>query len=156
MAVMIATPIASARGTVRAGSRASPASLGISHQPPNAKNAPTSPAANAIGSGSEPARCATKGTKFDQLPACSANARNAERVADVARESRRECCCDAGVHDEQAFPAIEKSDRGTIGFAQVHVAAARLGRSCRELAITQCAAQRHRTHDEPNDQQPKR
>jgi len=54
---------------MRAGSRASPAILLTSHQPPKAKNAPTRAGASAPGSGLEPGRCATNGTKWDQSPA---------------------------------------------------------------------------------------
>src|SRR6185503_1060136 len=61
----------SARGKVRSGSRTSPANLLKSHQPPNEKNAPTMPPANAPNKASDPGRWATNGVKLDQCPALS-------------------------------------------------------------------------------------
>jgi len=80
---------------------------------------------------------------------------NPQRVAHVARETRREGRRDARIHDEQTFPTVEKCDRRAIRFAQVDVPAARFRPTRRELAITERAAQRHHPHQQPDDQQPK-
>ncbi len=82
--------------------------------------------------------------------------RDAQRVAHVAREAGRERGGDARIHDEQAFPAVQERYSRPIGFAQVDVSPARFGRARRELAVTERAAQRHHTHEEPDDQQPER
>src|ERR1044071_7126469 len=70
----IKSPYTKARGIVREGSLISPATLVTSHQPAYEKNDPTTPTASASIKGFEPDRCATKGTKFDQLPFPAPNA----------------------------------------------------------------------------------
>ena len=60
----MASPTHSARGSVRSGSRTSPAILVTSHQPPNEKNAATNAPATAPTSGGAPGCRATNGTKW--------------------------------------------------------------------------------------------
>src|SRR5580658_3220412 len=81
------TPTTRARGSVRPGSRTSPAIFVASHQPPKEKNAPTTAAPRAGASGSAPGRCATNGTKFDQEPRRNTSAQTV-RVASTANFSQ--------------------------------------------------------------------
>src|SRR5580693_4743950 len=85
--VTATTPTTSARGSVRPGSRNSPAIFAASHHPPKQKNAPTNAAPNAGANGNAPERCATKGTKFDQEPRRKARAQTV-RVASTANFSQ--------------------------------------------------------------------
>src|SRR5580693_9908367 len=86
-AVTAITPMASARGSVRPGSRISPAIFAASHQPPKQKNAPTNAPPRAGANGNAPERCATKGTKFDQEPRRNTSAQTV-RVASTANFSQ--------------------------------------------------------------------
>src|ERR1700675_3799559 len=81
------TPTTSARGSVRPGSRTSPAIFVASHQPPKEKNAPTTAAPSAGTSGKAPECCATNGTKFDQEPKQNASAQTV-RIASTANFSQ--------------------------------------------------------------------
>src|SRR5216683_3336508 len=72
--VTMSTPRTMARGSVRPGSRTSPAILLTSHQPPKEKNAPTIAAPSAGPNGSEPGCCAMNGTKLDHDPSRITNA----------------------------------------------------------------------------------
>src|SRR5580658_8113748 len=85
--VTATTPTTSARGSVRPGSRNSPAIFAASHHPPKQKNAPTNAAPNAGANGNAPERCATKGTKFDQEPRRNTSAQTV-RVASTANFSQ--------------------------------------------------------------------
>src|SRR5436309_13448833 len=82
--VTTSTPSSMARGKVRPGSRTSPAILLTSHQPPKEKNPPTMAAPSAGPKGTEPGRCATKGTKFDHDPRRNAKA---QTTIDASRPS---------------------------------------------------------------------
>src|SRR5271156_3327543 len=81
------TPRARARGSVRPGSRTSPAIFAASHQPPKQKKAPTKAAPRPGANGNAPERCATNGTKFDQEPRWNASAQTV-RVASTANFSQ--------------------------------------------------------------------
>src|SRR5271170_2464254 len=81
------TPRARARGSVRPGSRTSPAIFAASHQPPKQKKAPTNAAPRPGANGNAPARCATNGTKFDQEPRRDTNAQTVS-VAKTANFSQ--------------------------------------------------------------------
>src|SRR5271156_2731441 len=81
------TPTTRARGSVRPGSRTSPAIFVASHQPPKEKNAPTTAAPSAGASGNAPECCATNGTKFDQEPRRNTSAQTV-RVASTANFSQ--------------------------------------------------------------------
>src|SRR5271156_3803706 len=86
-AVTAITPRARARGSVRPGSRTSPAIFVASHQPPKQKKAPTEAAPRPGANGNAPERCATKGTKFDQEPRRNTSAQTV-RVASTANFSQ--------------------------------------------------------------------
>src|ERR1700733_10502375 len=86
-AVTAITPRARARGSVRPGSRTSPAIFAASHQPPKQKKAPTKAPPSAGASGNEPEPCATNGTKLDQEPRRNTNAQTV-RVASTANFSQ--------------------------------------------------------------------
>src|SRR5580704_84803 len=86
-AVTAMTPSARARGSVRPGSRTSPAIFAASHQPPKQKNAPTKAPPRAGANGNAPERCATNGTKFDQEPRRTTSAQTV-RVASTANFSQ--------------------------------------------------------------------
>ena len=77
----------SARGSVRPGSRTSPASFATSHQPPNEKNAATRAPASAAASGGAPGRRSTNGRKCAKSPApdCEAPATSAASEPDLQR-----------------------------------------------------------------------
>ena len=67
--MVIAMPRASALGSTRSASRISPPRLAATHHPPKEKNAATVAPAIAGRRGAEPARCATRGTKWPKSPA---------------------------------------------------------------------------------------
>src|SRR6202161_3392443 len=81
------TPRARARGSVRPGSRTSPAIFAASHQPPKQKKAPTKAPPRAGANGNAPEPCATNGTKLDQEPRRNTSAQTV-RVASTANFSQ--------------------------------------------------------------------
>ena len=82
--------------------------------------------------------------------------REFENVAGVSCESDGERGSQTRIHHEERHPAIHESDGWTISFAQENITAARFGISRRQFAVTERAAESHRAHREPNDQQPQR
>ena len=55
----------------------------------------------------------------------------------------------AGIHDEERLPAVEKGDARTPGLAEVDVEAAGLRIARRQLAEGERPGQYHRAADEP-------
>ena len=82
--------------------------------------------------------------------------RELENVTGVGCEADCERGSQTRIHHQKSHPAVHESDGWTISFAQENVAAARFGISCRQLAVAERAAKRHRSHREPHDQQPHR
>ncbi len=77
-------------------------------------------------------------------------------VGDVAGKAGGECGRDAGVHHQQALPAVEEGHTWPVRFAEVHVPAASLGKARRERAVAERAADGHGAHDRPHQQHARR
>ena len=75
-------------------------------------------------------------------------------IGDVGREPGREGGRDAGVHHEQALPAVEKRQPASVRLAKVDVAAARFRVARGQLAVGERPRERHAAHEEPRSEEP--
>ena len=79
-------------------------------------------------------------------------AESGTRYGDVLGEPGGERRGEAGIHHQQALPAVEEREARAPGLAQVDVAAAGLRIARGQLAVAERAAQRGRAHRQPDQQ----
>src|SRR6185436_16368553 len=119
MTVAMPTPIASARGRVRVGSRISPPILAMSQKPPNEKKAPRIPLARPATRGAYPARAARRSKPYDDNRAEKENLHEREAThhapSDPHAERAEERQDQNQRHRHQFFPdRIERHKRRRV------------------------------------------